>query len=360
MKAIILVGGEGVRMRPLTNHIPKPLLPIANVSFLERQIGWLKAYGIDEVTLSLGYLPDAFQDYFKEHPIPDVRIDYVVESEPLGTAGAIKFAAGKPDGDILVCNGDVLTDLNIDDLVSFHKSRSAIATIALTYVEDPSAFGVVPTHDNGEVIAFVEKPPKENAPSHWINAGIYILAPEFLELITSDLKVSIERETFPVALQKGSMFALESDAYWLDIGTPSKYLQANADMLHKLGNVATSKQYRQIAPNLFSDGEVQIGENVIIKSMSLVGGGSTIGDDCVLDGATLGAKCTVEKGTKISYSVLFPGVKVSAHCDLDNCVVGDLSDIGENVTLCGETLVGFHEKIEANARLEGERVGSVV
>lgn len=360
MKAVILVGGEGKRMRPLTFHTPKPLLPIANVPFIERQIKWLEKYGINEVILSMSYLPDAFENYFKENPISGIQIEYAVESEPLGTAGAIKYAVGQTDDDILVCNGDVLTDLDLNELIAFHKSRPSTATIALTYVEDPSAFGVVPTHESGEVIAFVEKPPKDSSPSNWINAGIYVLASEFLELIPPNLNVSIERETFPIALQKGSMFALESGAYWIDIGTPTKYLRAHSDFLDDIKRFGEQDSLHQVVPNLYSDGEIQIGSNLIVKSNCIVGSGSVIGDNCVLEASNFGPKCTIENGVSIVNSVIYSGVRVARNTQIDSSIIGDACDISENVSITKETLIGSHEKIAPNTRLQGERIVSIV
>lgn len=360
MKAIILVGGEGTRMRPLTLHTPKPLLPIANIPFIERQIKWLARHGIDDVTLSLGYLPDAFEEYFHENPIKGIRIDYAVESKPLGTAGAVKYAAKECTEDFVVCNGDVLTDLNITELVAFHDSRSSMATLALTYVEDPSAFGVVPTREDGEVIAFVEKPPRESAPSHWINAGIYVLSPDFLELIPDDINVSIERETFPLVLRQGSMYALESDAYWLDIGTPQQYLLAHSDYLKDPMRFGRDDKFREVIPGLLSDGEVSLGANVRIESLSIAGGGSIIGDDCVLSAATLGQRCVLENNVILSDSVLMAGVKVGSRSQLTSSIVGEASDIGSDVELNDHTLIGAHEKIAPSTQLRGERIGSVV
>ncbi len=232
MKAIVLVGGEGTRLRPLTYHTPKPLLPIVNVPFLERQLSWLAGHGVDEVVLSLGYLPEAFERHFASGRFGAMRVRWVVEREPLGTAGGIRFAADGIDERVVVCNGDVLTDLDLTALVRFHDERAAEATIALTRVDDPSAFGVVPTRDDGEVVAFVEKPPPGKAPTNWINAGTYVLEPSVLARIPSRLTVSIERETFPRMLDMPRrLFAQHSDAYWIDIGTPRKYFEAHADVL---------------------------------------------------------------------------------------------------------------------------------
>lgn len=360
MKAVILVGGEGTRLRPLTLHTPKPLLPIANIPFIERQIKSLVKHGIDDVVLSLGYLPDAFESYFHANPIEGVHIGYAVENEPLGTAGAIKFAAGDCAEKFVVCNGDVLTDMDISSLVSFHESRNSMATIALTYVEDPSAFGVVPTHEDGEVIAFVEKPPLESAPSHWINAGIYVLTPEFLELIPSDINVSIERETFPLVLEKGAMYAMESEAYWLDIGTPSQYLRAHSDYLDNRERFGKEDNLREVSPNIFSDGDVELGEGTIAISPCLIGSGSVVGRNCELGSATIGRRCIIEDSVKMTNSVVMSGTKIGEFSTLDSTVVGEASDISDHADLGEFTLIAAHEKIAPNASLRGERVGSVV
>lgn len=360
MKAIILVGGEGTRMRPLTFHTPKPLLPVANVPFIERQIRWLHAHGIDEVILSLAYLPDLFEEYFHENPPVGVHLDYAVESEPLGTAGAIKYAAQNPSESFVVCNGDVLTNLDLTQLINFHESRSSTATIALTYVDDPSAFGVVPTKQNGEVIAFVEKPPKDNAPSHWINAGIYVLTPEFLDLVPEGINVSIERETFPRVLETGAMYALESDEYWLDIGTPVQYLRAHRDYLSDQTRFGQSDHLHEVSPGLFSDGDITVGTNVKIVSPSLVGSGSVVGDNCVLDAATLGSRCVLEDNVHITGSVVISGSKINSSSIVIDSVIGEASDISNDVVLEDFTLVGAHEKIEPHAHLRAERFTSVV
>ena len=233
MKAILLVGGEGTRLRPLTYTTPKPLLPLANRPFVERQIEWLASHGVTDVVLSLGYRADRFIEHFPNSGHAGVRLSYAVEPEALGTAGGIRFAAGDANERVIVCNGDILTDMDLGELLEFHEFHRADATIALTQVDDPSAFGVVPTREDGQVIAFVEKPPAGQAPTDWINAGTYILEPRVLEMIPERLHVSIEREIFPRLLEQsdGRLFASHSTAYWLDMGTPEQYLQAHHDLL---------------------------------------------------------------------------------------------------------------------------------
>src|SRR4051794_7324168 len=263
MKAVVLVGGEGTRLRPLTLTTPKPLLPIVNQPFLERQLVWLADHGVDEVVLSMGYLPDAFHAHFRDESGADtfrgMRLRSAVEDEPLGTAGAIRFAADGMDERFIVCNGDVLTGLDLSAMVEFHDDRNAEVTIALTRVEDPSAFGVVPTNDDGGVIAFVEKPAPGKAPSNWINAGTYVLEPAFVRRIPPRLNVSVERETFPRMLARpGLLYGYQSDAYWLDIGTPEKYLEAHADALAGRPSMPPASGAREIEPGVWIQGDATI------------------------------------------------------------------------------------------------------
>ena len=221
---------------------------------------WLADHGVDEVVLSMGYLPDAFHEHFRDESGADtfrgMRLRYAVENEPLGTAGAIRFAADGIDERFVVCNGDVLTGLDLSAMVEFHDERGAEVTIALTRVEDPSAFGVVPTAPDGGVIAFVEKPAPGNAPSDWINAGTYVLEPSFLDRIPPRLKVSVERETFPRLLQQpGRLFGFRTDAYWLDIGTPEKYLQAHTDVLTGSVGRPPTPGARELSEGIWTQGD---------------------------------------------------------------------------------------------------------
>ncbi len=208
MRAVVLVGGEGTRLRPLTLTTPKQMLPIVEQPMIERVLGQLARHGIDEAVLSLGYKPDAFIDAYPEGSVSGVRMTYAVEHDPLDTAGAIRFAADHAgiDETFVAVNGDVLTDIDIGALVDLHRRHGATGTIALTPVEDPSAFGVVPTDEEGRVTAFIEKPPRDEAPTNLINAGIYVLEPSVLASIAPDVRVSIERETFPALVEKGSLY----------------------------------------------------------------------------------------------------------------------------------------------------------
>jgi mannose-1-phosphate guanylyltransferase len=325
VKAIVLAGGEGTRLRPLTWTTPKPLLPIVNRPFLEHQLSWLAGHGVTEVVLSLGYKSDAFAG----RSFSDLPLQVAAEPEPLGTAGAIRFAAeaGGVTSRFLVCNGDVLTDLDVSALVRFHEECEAEATIALTRVDDPSAFGVVPTDEEGRVLRFVEKPPPGEAPTDWINAGTYVLEPSVLDDIPSGRAVSIERETFPGLLDRGGrLFALPSPAYWLDIGTPAKYLEANADRLERSGGA------------------------------SLTGPGASVAPGAAIDGSVLGPGVVVEAGAKVLRSVLFEGAHVGPGAEVTDSVIAAGAHVEAGAAVSGVTIVGPGATVPAGERLTGARV----
>lgn len=308
---MVLAGGEGTRLRPLTYATPKPLLPIANRPFLEHQLAWLATHGIDEVVLSVGYRPDAFVAHFTGGSFAGVELRYAVEPEPLGTGGAIRFAATSAgiSERFVVCNGDVLTDLDVTALVRFHDERGAQATISLTQVEDPSAFGVVPTAPDGRVLAFVEKPAPGAAPTDWVNAGTYVLEASVLDAIPAGRAVSIERETFPALLAgDGRLYALPSPCHWFDIGTPDKYLQANAHLL--TGHDALVASGAVVAP----DATVT---NSVVGAGAEIGPGASLLDAVVLEGARIAAKAVVHR------SVVGPGARVG-----EGAVVEDVSVVG--------------------------------
>lgn len=323
MRAIVLVGGEGTRLRPLTYRTPKPLLPVANVPFLERQLGWLARHGVDEVVLSLGYLPDAFLAHFPGDRCGDVKLGYAVEPEPMGTAGGIRFAADDVSEPIVVCNGDVLTDLDLTAMLRFHHERGAEATIHLTHVEDPSSFGVVPTRPDGEVIAFVEKPPRDRAPTRWVNAGTYILEPTVLDLIPPRLNVSIERETFPRMLERpGRVYAMHSDAYWLDIGTPAKYWEAQCDVIAGRIGLPPAPGAEQRAPGIWVQPGAGVASTAVLEAPVLLGERCEVGDRAHVAAAVLGPDTGVGVRARLRRCVLLGGVTVAEGADLTDTVVG--------------------------------------
>lgn len=359
MRAIVLVGGEGTRLRPLTYTTPKPLLAIANEPFLERQLSWLARHGIDDVVLSLGYLPDAFEAHFPDARFGNLTLRYAVEDEPLGTAGGIRYAAEVAgiDERFVVCNGDVLTALDLTEMVQSHDEHGGEATIHLCRVDDPSAFGVVPTRADGEVIAFVEKPPRGKAPSHWINAGTYVLEPSVLERIPPRLTVSVERETFPRMLDRpGRLFALQSDAYWIDIGTPAKYLEANADVVGGELDLLPARGAVEMAPGVWKQGVVSIAPEAHVEPPVLFGEGTSVAAGARVGQAVLGPGCAIGPGACVLRSVMLQGARVEADAKVVDAVIGPQAALEPGVAASDHTIIGASATVAAGSRLSGARV----
>lgn len=320
MQAIVLVGGEGTRLRPLTSDVPKPALTLVDRPFLAYMIEWLAGHGVTEVVLACGFLPDVLRAALAgEEERAGVRIRYAVEPEPLGTAGAIRFAADTLGEDLderfLALNGDVLTDLDLTALTNAHRERGARATIALHPVEDSAAYGLVSVDGEGAVTEFVEKTGEE-VPGE-INAGMYVLERSVLDLIPPGENVSIEREVFP-RLAGDRLGALCLDGYWMDIGTPERYLQASWDILE--GRVAT--EVRPTAPGLLIGAGAEIAEGATVGPRAVVApscriaAGAQVRDSVLLDGCEVGA------GATVTGSILAAGVAVAAGAELAGAVIG--------------------------------------
>ena len=296
MHAVVLVGGFGTRLRPLTEQIPKPMLPIGHVPMVERLVRRLARGGVTDVVLALGFNPEPFLAAFPDGRCGDVALTYAVEPEPLDTGGAIRFAA-LSDGigsTFVVANGDVMTDLDVGALVDSHRSRSAEVTIHLTGVDDPSAFGVVGLVDAqngaGRVDQFVEKPDPGKEPSNLINAGTYVFEPTVLDRIPADVRVSIERNTFPALAAAGSVHGLATDDYWIDAGVPDLYRAANLDLL---GGGRIHDSCEAVAPEATVDPGATV-MNTIVGSGAVIEAGTTVVDTVVLPGAFIGARAQVE------------------------------------------------------------------
>lgn len=347
MKAVVLVGGEGTRLRPLTYTTPKQLLPVVEVPMLERVLGHLAAHGIDEAVLSLGYRPEAFIEDYPDGTAAGVPISYAVEPEPLDTAGAIGFAAGYAGirETFVVVNGDVLTDGDVSALISFHSNAGAVASIYLSPVEDPSRFGVVPTAADGRVIAFVEKPPIEEAPTNLINAGIYVMEPEVLERIPSDRRVSVERETFPSLAAEGKLFAMTDAAYWIDTGTPEAYLQAQRDLLSGLRGEPPAPGASRSSGGAWQIGNVHISGQV--DDSSLVGEGAQVRAGATVKGSVIGAGGIVESGARVLDSVLLPGARVCEGAEIYSSIVGKNAVIGRETRVSEFSIIG-HDVVLAD------------
>jgi mannose-1-phosphate guanylyltransferase len=326
MRAVVLVGGFGTRLRPLTLTTPKPMLPVGHLPIIERLVDNLARGGVTDVTLALGFKPEPFIAAFPGDMCNGVSLHYAVEPEPLDTAGAIKFAADFSgiDDTFVVANGDVLTDLDIGSLVQFHRAHEAEATIHLVAVADPSAFGVVALDPDGRVERFVEKPAPGTEPSNQINAGTYVLEPAVLELIPAGRRVSIERDTFPQVVARGRLFAMATDDYWLDAGNPALYLQANLDLLR--GN-------RHPLSSVGAHDSAQVHATALVTN-SIVAAGATVDDDAVITDSVLLADAVVEARAVVANSVVMG--RIGQGASVDRCVVG------------------LHGVVEAGEQLSGE------
>jgi mannose-1-phosphate guanylyltransferase len=360
VRAVVLVGGEGTRLRPLTFTTPKQMLPVAEVTMIERVLAHLATHGVEDVVLSMGYRPDVFLAAFPDDRCAGVSLAYAVEPEPLDTAGAIRFAATHADIDetFLVVNGDVLTDVDLAALVGFHRARGGAATISLTPVEDPSAFGVVPTEPDGRVQAFIEKPRPDEAPTNLVNAGTYVLEPEVVDRIAADRRVSIERETFPALVAERSLYALGSSAYWIDTGTPAQFLQANLDLLRGLRGSPPSPHAREQAPGVWHLGDHGAGPVVDgeVLSHSLVGDAAFVAGGAQVEDAVVGSGCRIGEGATVRGSVLLPGSAVASGAVVEGSIVGEGAVVGEGARLAGLCVVGGSAKVEPGAVLDGVRL----
>lgn len=318
MQAIVLVGGEGTRLRPLTEATPKPALTLVDRPFLAYMIEWLAGHGVSEVVLACGFLPDVLREALAgEEDRAGVTIRYVAEPEPRGTAGAIRFAADelgeRLEERFLALNGDVLTDLDLTALLRAHEERGARATIGLHPVEDSSAYGLVRCGDRGEVLEFLEKTGRR-APGE-VNAGMYVLERSVLELVPPGENVSIERDVFPRLVGDG-LYGVRLDGYWMDIGTPDRYLQATWDILE--GRVET--RVEPTAPGMLVGAGAEVAAGARVGPRAVLGPGCRVGAGCEVRESVLLDGCEVGEGARVSGSILAPGVEVAAGARLDGVV----------------------------------------
>lgn len=322
MHAVVLVGGFGTRLRPLTYSTPKPLLPVANVRLLEHVIAGLGSAGVTEVVLAIGFKPEPFLEAFPDNVCAGVALSYAVEPEPMDTAGAIGFAARHAgiDETFIVVNGDILTDIDYCALVDFHRERRAEGTIRLISVEDPSQFGVVETDAQGWVTRFVEKPQPHETESRSVNAGTYVLEPSVLSRIPVNQPLSIERVVFPAMAQDRALCAMVMDGYWIDTGRPSTYLQANLDLI----DGSRSQILAAIAPQAHIGVGAAITRSVIGEHAE-IGEGAIVTDSVILPGARVGSRARVEEslvmgsigdGAIVTRSVLGADAMVEAGADV--------------------------------------------
>lgn len=342
--AIVLAGGLGTRLRPLTEMRPKQMLPIVDRPMIEHVVAKLVAEGTDDVVLSLGYRPDAFGVAYPSGRCAGAGLRYATEPEPLGTAGALLFAARRAAADngmtvggdpfaetFWALNGDVLTDAPLSELLALHRARGAEATILTIPMADASRYGLVESDESGRVSQFVEKPATGGAASGWVNAGVYVLEPSVLARIPPDEHVSMEHETFKRLAADGSLYALRSDAYWIDAGTPASYLQANIDLI--------SGRRRDSLEAVSPQADVA-------SAADLVG-------SVVMEGAA------VEAGARLTGSVVLPGARIGAGAVVADSVVGYGAVVEPGAQVLGFTLIGDGAVVEAGDVLCGSRLPGV-
>jgi len=343
VKAVILVGGEGMRLRPLTSKIPKAIVPILNQPFLEHLLNYLKRHGVSDAILAMGYLPDPIRNCLGDGSQLGVRLTYLVEESPLGTAGAVKNAESYLDGSFIVFNGDVITDIDLTAMVKRHKEVKPKVSIALTPVDNPTIYGVVETDAAGMVQRFVEKPSWDKVTTNMINAGIYILEPEVLAHIPASTPSMFENHLFPRLLEMGEpILGYPSDAYWIDIGTPEKYLKANHDLL-----------LQQVSRGIQAKGKGQFHPTAQIEGPVLIAEECTIAEGAKLKGpAVLGPHCEIGKGAVVQGAVLWHHSRVGEKAILKNCVVCSYSYVGQGSHVPDNCVLGDSVTVASGSILD--------
>jgi len=351
MKALLLAGGQGTRLRPLTIHTPKPIVPIFDRPFLYYQLDLLRRIPeIDEVILSLNYQPLRIEEIFGDGRDLGLRIRYVVEPEPLGTAGAIKYAEQYLSDTVVVFNGDVLVGIDLASVIRLHRERQARATIVLTPVDDPTAYGLVETEADGRVRRFLEKPDPNEITCDTINAGIYVLEPDTFDRIPAGQPWSIERSYFPSLVERGETFmAYVHRGYWIDIGTPAKYMQVHHDIMDGRfpappfetgrGRAVVADGAR-VEEGATIEGPCFINERTVIKSRARVGPFSVIG-----------RQCTVEEGAVVDGSIVWPNTWIGRDANVRGAIVGRHCDLGRNVMVAPGVVLGDKSSLTDYSRV---------
>lgn len=341
-----------MRLRPLTCKIPKPMVPVVNRPFLEHMVENIKRHHINEIILAICYLPDRIQSYFGDGSDFGVKLSYAVEKTPLGTGGAVKNAEQFLDDTFLVFNGDIFSDLDLTEMIRFHKAHKARATIALTPVEDPTAYGVVEIDSQNRVKGFTEKPSPERVTSNLINAGIYVLEPEVLELIPSGIHCMLERGLFPDLVKRNVPFyGYRSHAYWIDTGKPADYLKLHHDIL--MGKAFSRMPGKPIADDIWLEKGCNIHSSAKLVGPIVIGRGCNIEQDVEISGpSVLGSECYIGQGSTIDEAILWLNVKLGKNVTIRNSVVGNNSAIGDNTWVTDGSIISDDVVIGKGNRLE--------
>ena len=353
MQAVILVGGEGTRLRPLTSTVPKPVVPLVDRPFISFMLEWLRQHGIDDVIMSCGFLATSVRNVLGDGSELGIRLRFVEEPDPRGTAGALKFAESMLDERFLMLNGDVLTDIDLSAQIAQHEATGATATLALVPVADPSNYGLVHVNDDRSVRDFLEKPSPDAIDTNLISAGAYVLERSILDLVPAERNVSIEREIWPRLVGNG-LYAFSSESYWLDIGTPERYLQGTFDIIE--GNVETAVTERLGDGWLAIDPSAEVEGRVVPPAV--IERGATIAPSAHVGSlVVLGADVTVAAGATIERSVILGGTTIGEGCTLRDCIVAGGCEIGANTQITGGAVLGEGVTIGAdNVIAHGARI----
>lgn len=353
MKALILIGGYGTRLRPFTLKTPKPLLPLVNRPFLEYQLDAIQAAGIKEVVLSIAYHPEVFKEVLGDGRRYGLRFHYAEEKTPLGTGGAVKNAEQFLDEPTVIFNGDILTSLDLKALIRFHREREAELTLCLTRVKDPTMYGLVETEDGGRVKRFLEKPSWDEVTTNTVNAGTYVFDPKILGWIPPGINYSLERGLFPSLLQGGhGLYGFVHSGYWMDIGTVEKYLQAHLDVLE--GRLHFSPGGHKHGETWVAAG-AQLGKDITFDGKSVLGARARVGDFVRLaGGVVVGPDCEIGKGAALANCIVLAGTRIGEGAKLEGCVVGTNSRVEPNSVLGPGTALGDHSLVTRFSQLGNE------
>ena len=357
MKAVIMAGGEGTRLRPLTSNQPKPMLPMANIPMMEHVVNLLRQHGFEDIVVTVAFMANAIRTYFGDGSEFGVRMVYATESTPLGTAGSVRNARDELDERFLVLSGDVLTDIDLAQVVDFHDARGGLATLALKAVDNPLEFGIVITREDGSIERFLEKPTWGQVFSDTINTGIYVLEPEIFDFIPEGLPVDFSGDSFPEALAAGKpLFGYVADGYWEDVGTLEAYLKAHQDILDQ--RVQVDIRGFELRPRVW------LGKGADIDPSVVIDGPAVIGDNCVIGpGARIGEYCTLGRNVRIGdnavlqHSVVHDNAYLGSSVRIDGSALGRGSDLRqgvrceEGVVLGDECLIGAHAEIKAGVKV---------
>jgi mannose-1-phosphate guanylyltransferase len=353
MQAVILVGGEGTRLRPLTSTVPKPVVPLVDRPFISFMLEWLVKHGVDDVIMSCGFLATSVRNVLGEGGDLGVRLRFVEEPDPRGTAGALKYAEPMLDERFLMLNGDVLTDIDLSAQIAQHDDSGAKATLSLVPVADPSAYGLVHLNEDRSVRDFVEKPSPDAIDTNLISAGAYVLQREILQLVPAERNVSIEREVWPLLIGAG-LYGFPSESYWLDIGSPERYLQGTFDIIE--GNVQTAVGERLGADWLAIDAGAEVTGRVIppavLERGARVAAGAQVGSLAVL-----GEDVSIGPGATVERSVILKGTEIGEGCRLRDCIVSAGCRVGARTVVTGGAVLGEGVTIGAdNVIARGARI----